>query len=264
VFGLEMSKEELALRRTCARAGVDYQRVKESRGRLRDEDWDRLNDTAPSLARLPIWVEDFQPRDGQPGAPPTMAVIRSKLRRVMAVAKKQHVKIACVVFDYLQLGDPAGLTDKKASREEKVTAMSRAWKALAREFGVHVILVSQFSREVVKEDRRPKMSDLRESGAIEQDANNILFIYHLNEKEVQERIQELQKQGAPVDEYEFALQMGYSLAALIIEKQRGGAAKVDVDVAWEAKFTTFIDLGHLRRYHYDGELFEPLEDEEAA
>jgi replicative DNA helicase len=216
VFSLEMPKEQLALRSACAEGRVDG--LKARSAELQPADWSRLTEAAGFFTRLPIWIDDT------PSA--TLLDIRSKVRRIKAEYEREATdteparRLKLVVVDYLQLA-----RGEAESREQEIAGLSRGLKALAKELGVHVIALSQLNRAVetrAVKDKRPQLSDLRESGAIEQDADTVVFIYR--------------------DEYynpETTQHAG--LAELIIAKQRNGPTG-KVLVRFDAKSTRFDNL----------------------
>ena len=160
LFSLEMSKEALVQRMLTSEARVDAQRLR--KGMLRDDDFTRMARAAGTLSAAPIWIDDT--------AGISLLEIRSKARRLRADAK-----IELVIVDYLQLiSGPSS-----ESRQQEISSISRSLKALAKELNVPVIALSQLSRapEQRAGDHRPQLSDLRESGAIEQDADLVMFIY---------------------------------------------------------------------------------------
>ncbi len=162
VFSLEMPKEQLARRLLCSEAGVDGNRLRS--GRLNRDDWAPLTRAAGELSELPLWMDDT------PGL--TMMELRAKARRL-----KSEKGLELVVVDYLQLMRSGTRTE---SREQEISEISRSLKALAKELSLPVMALSQLNRGVETrgtKDKRPQLSDLRESGAIEQDADTILFIY---------------------------------------------------------------------------------------
>ena len=174
-FSLEMSNRQLALRLLCADARVDAHGVRT--GRLADDEWQNLSLHAGALAEAPLYIDDT----------PGMSVLelRAKARRL----KKEH-DVGMIVVDYLQLMQgPRGVE----SRQQEISTISRSLKALAKELDVPVMALSQLSRapEMRGGDRRPMLSDLRESGAIEQDADVVLFIYrpefYLKKEEAQQK-----------------------------------------------------------------------------
>jgi replicative DNA helicase len=162
IFSLEMSKDALVQRLLCSEGLVDAQRLR--RGQLRDDDYPKLARAAGLLGTAPIWIDD--------SAALTPLAMRSKARRL----KAEH-DIALVVVDYLQLMQGPGDAE---NRQQEISYISRSLKALAKELDVPVLAISQLSRAPEQrggEHRRPQLSDLRESGAIEQDADLVCFIY---------------------------------------------------------------------------------------
>ena len=162
IFSLEMSKDQLVQRLLCSEGLVDAQRLR--RGQLRDDDYPKLARAAGLLGTAPIWIDD--------SAAITPLAMRSKARRL----KAEH-NIAMIVVDYLQLMQ--GPTDAE-SRQQEISYISRGLKALANELDIPVVALSQLSRAPEQrggEHRRPQLSDLRESGAIEQDADVVCFIF---------------------------------------------------------------------------------------
>jgi replicative DNA helicase len=162
IFSLEMSKDALVQRLLCSEGLVDAQRLR--RGQLRDDDYPKLARAAGLLGTAPIWIDD--------SAALTPLAMRSKARRL----KAEH-DIAMVIVDYLQLMQGPGDSE---NRQQEISYISRSLKALAKELDVPVVAISQLSRAPEQrggEHRRPQLSDLRESGAIEQDADVVCFIY---------------------------------------------------------------------------------------
>jgi replicative DNA helicase len=162
VFSLEMPKEQLANRLLCSEAKVDAGKLRT--GYLARDDWPKLTAAAGTLSDLPIWLDDT------PGL--TLMELRAKTRRL----KSEH-DLGLIVIDYLQLMRAGTKTD---SREQEISEISRSLKGMAKELGLPVIALSQLNRGVESrgnKDKRPQLSDLRESGAIEQDADTIMFIY---------------------------------------------------------------------------------------
>ena len=162
IFSLEMSKDQLVQRLLCSEGLVDAQRLR--RGQLKDDDYPKLARAAGLLGTAPIWIDD--------SAAVTPLAMRSKARRL----KAEH-NIGMLVVDYLQLMQ--GPTDAE-SRQQEISYISRGLKALAKELDIPVVALSQLSRAPEQrggEHRRPQLSDLRESGAIEQDADVVCFIY---------------------------------------------------------------------------------------
>jgi replicative DNA helicase len=160
IFSLEMSKEQLVQRMLCAEGRVDSQRLR--RGELTDEEYKRLAAAAGHLNTAPVWIDD------SPGS--TVLEMRAKARRL-----KAETDIGLLVIDYMQLMASHGRAE---NRVQEVSEISRGLKALARELEVPVVALSQLSRAPEQRtDRRPQLSDLRESGSIEQDADLVMFLY---------------------------------------------------------------------------------------
>ncbi len=162
IFSLEMPKEQLVKRMLCSEARVDGTRMRT--GQLTKDDWPKLANAAGILSELPIWIDDT------PAI--TLLELRAKARRLQSESKEG---LGLIVIDYLQLMRSGSKTD---SREQEISEISRNLKALAKELSVPVIALSQLNRGVEsRTDKRPQLSDLRESGAIEQDADTIWFVY---------------------------------------------------------------------------------------
>lgn len=160
IFSLEMSKDQLVQRMLCSEAEVDSQRIRT--GNMQRKDWDKLANAMSEISEAPIYIDDT--------AGCTLTDLRAKCRRLAMEEKK----LGLVLIDYLQLMEGVG----KEDRIQQISAISRGLKGLARELDVPVIALSQLSRAVEqRKDRRPMLSDLRESGAIEQDADIVMFIY---------------------------------------------------------------------------------------
>ncbi|MFT5357898.1 MAG: replicative DNA helicase [Polyangiales bacterium] len=161
IFSLEMPKEQLVKRMLCSEARVDGTRLRT--GQLTKDDWPKLANAAGVLSDLPIWIDDT------PAI--SMLELRAKARRLQSEAKG----LGLIVIDYLQLMRSGSKND---SREQEISEISRNLKALAKELSLPVIALSQLNRGVEsRTDKRPQLSDLRESGAIEQDADTIWFVY---------------------------------------------------------------------------------------
>jgi replicative DNA helicase len=217
VFSLEMPREQLASRMVCAEGRVDVGKMRQ--GFLQDRDWNSLTQAASFLYRLPIWIDDT----------PSLGVLelRAKVRRLQAEYDRPRPegglgqRIGLVIVDYLQLMSGSQYT---SSREQEISEISRGLKRLSKELRVPVIALSQLNRAVEtrgSKDKRPQLSDLRESGAIEQDADNIIFIFR--------------------DDYYEAESDKRGIAELIIAKQRNGPTG-RVKVKFEAAYTRFDNL----------------------
>ncbi len=161
LFSLEMGKEQLVLRMLCSQAELDNSKVRT--GNLRDRDIKKLAFAAGELGMAPIYIDDAPAQ--------TVMEVRAKARRLR---NDPDANLGLIIIDYLQLMRGAG----EDSREQEISAISRSLKALAKELQVPVIALSQLNRQVeTRADKRPVMADLRESGALEQDADVIAFIY---------------------------------------------------------------------------------------
>ncbi|MGC8736050.1 MAG: replicative DNA helicase [Dissulfurimicrobium sp.] len=206
IFSLEMSKEQLALRMLCSEARVNAQNVRT--GFLSEHDWPALINAAGRLSEAPIFIDDT------PAA--SVLEMRAKARRL----KGEH-DLGLVIVDYLQLMRGRGQSER---REQEISEISRSLKAMAKELNVPVIALSQLNRKV--EDRphkKPQMADLRESGAIEQDADVIIFIYR---DEVYNPSEDNPNRGK---------------AEINVAKQRNGPTGV-VQLAFVSKYSTFANL----------------------
>lgn len=208
VFSLEMSKEQLVFRLLASEAKVDSQRLR--KGFLGETDWPKLTTAAGRLSEAPLFIDDT----------PAITVLemKAKSRRLKADAG-----LGLIIVDYIQLMRASGNRD---NREQEISEISRSLKALAKELNVPVIALSQLNRKVEdRTNRRPQMADLRESGAIEQDADVIAFIYR---DEVYNKSEDNPEKGT---------------AEIIIGKQRNGPTGT-VKLAFLEKFTCFENLAH--------------------
>lgn len=213
IYSLEMSKAQLVFRMLCAEAEVSATRARS--GRLHPNDFKPLIDACSVLANAPIYIDDT------PGQ--TAMEVRSKARRL----KAKH-DIDLVIIDYLQLMNSSSL-NRQESREQQISSISRSLKALARELNVPVIALSQLNRSVEqRSDKRPMLSDLRESGAIEQDADIVMFIH---------------RDASP----EEAMNMEVDQRKLIVAKQRNGPVG-DVDLVFRKEFTKFGSFSPMEGY----------------
>ncbi len=209
IFSLEMSKEQLVQRMLCSQAEVDTQRLKT--GNMQSKDWDKLASAMNDFAQAPIFIDDTS------GC--TLTDIRAKCRRL----KMEQKDLGLIVIDYLQLMEGSG----REERMQQISAISRGLKTLARELDVPVIALSQLSRAVEsRTDKRPMLSDLRESGAIEQDADIVMFIYR----------DEYYKKGEEEDETVKAASKGES--EIIIAKHRNGPVGT-VKLLFQGNITKF-------------------------
>ncbi len=205
IFSLEMSREEVVTRMLCAKGRIDSQRLRT--GKLSEGDFTKLSNAAGALYKQNIFVDD--------SAGLTVTEIRAKCRRL-----RRKPGLDMVVVDYLQLMNGSG----QENRQQEIAMISRSLKNLARELHVPIIALSQLNRGVeAREDKRPRLGDLRESGAVEQDADVVMFIYR--------------------DEYYYPEKVeSKGVAEVVIAKHRqGGVGKVDM--TFLAEFTLFSDMG---------------------
>ena len=206
-FSLEMSKEQLVQRMLCAEANIDSQRLRI--GELRDEDWIQLIQTADSLSAAQIYIDDT--------AGITAMEMRSRARRL----KAEH-GLDLIVVDYLQLMQGSGKRNLSGDRQQEVSEISRSLKALARELNVPIIALSQLSRSVEsRQVKRPMLSDLRESGSLEQDADIVMFLYR--------------------EDYYNPETENKNITELIVAKHRNGPVGT-VNLFFHKQFTKFVSL----------------------
>lgn len=204
IFSLEMSKEQLVNRLFALESRVDAQLLRS--GNLADSDWEKLIEGAGTIGRSNLIIDDT------PGI--SISELRSKCRKY----KLEH-DLKLIIIDYLQLMSGSGRSD---SRQQEISDISRSLKGLARELNVPVIALSQLSRQVEQRpDHRPMLSDLRESGAIEQDADVVMFIYR--------------------DDYYNKDTENKNIAEIIIAKQRNGPIGT-INLVWLPQFTKFVNM----------------------
>ena len=204
IFSLEMSKEQLVNRMFSLESSVDAQKLRT--GQLNDQEWERLIESAGVIGRSQLIIDDT------PGI--SISELRSKCRKF----KLEH-NLSMIIIDYLQLMSGSGRSD---SRQQEISDISRSLKSVARELGVPVLALSQLSRAVEQRpDHRPMLSDLRESGAIEQDADVVMFIYR--------------------DDYYNHDTEKKGVSEIIIAKQRNGPIGT-VELAWLPEYTKFANL----------------------
>ena len=197
IFSLEMSKDQLAQRLLCSEAEVDSQRLRS--GNMQSTDWEKLANAMANLAETNIYIDDSS------GC--TLNDIRAKCRRLAM----QEKELSLIVIDYLQLIMPAG---KMLSLQQHVAEVSRGLKLLAKELNVPIITLSQLSRgPEQRNDKRPQLADLRDSGSIEQDADIVMFIY---------RGEYYVNNGEASEEEALELAKSKGEAEIIIAKQRSG------------------------------------------
>ncbi len=222
IFSLEMSGEALVQRLLCSEAKVSLRNLR--RGSLRNEDWVNLATAAGNLDKAPIFIDDSPML--------SMYELKAKARRL----KAEH-NIEMIMVDYLQLLE-GPQTFRSNSRQQEISEISRALKGLAKELDIPVIVVSQLSRMPEhRQDRRPLLADLRESGAIEQDADVVIFLYR---EEVYDR--ETEKKG---------------IAEVNIAKQRNGPTGM-LELGFQGEYTLFANITFREEERVEEEEYEPF------
>jgi len=231
IFSLEMSAEQLATRLLAEEARVSGDRIR--RGEIGQRDFDRFVQVSREIAGLPLHIDDT------PAI--TLSALRTRCRRL-----KRTKGLSLVVVDYLQLMRPSVGT-KPESRVLEISQITQGLKAIAKELAVPVLALSQLSRAVEsREDKRPQLSDLRESGTIEQDADMVLFIYR-DEYYLQQRAPKQMafdsedKFQSALDKWQRDMEQVHNKAEILIEKQRHGPTG-KIDVLFEGEYTRFADL----------------------
>ncbi len=231
IFSLEMSAEQLATRLLAEESRVSGDRIR--RGEIGQRDFDRFVQVSREIAGLPLHIDDT------PAI--TLSALRTRCRRL-----KRTKGLSLVVIDYLQLMRPSVGT-KPESRVLEISQITQGLKAIAKELEVPVLALSQLSRAVEsREDKRPQLSDLRESGTIEQDADMVLFIYR-DEYYLQQRAPKQMafdsedKFQSALDKWQRDMELVHNKAEILIEKQRHGPTG-KIDVLFEGEYTRFADL----------------------
>jgi len=211
IFSLEMSKEQLVQRLISQTTRIPAQALRS--GNVKAEDWPKLVRGVAEVARAPIWIDDT--------AGVTLMEIRAKVRRLSSQLNAAGERpLALVVVDYLQL--MIGQGNRQENRQQEIAEISRGLKVLARDLDVPVLAIAQLSRAVeARHDKRPLLSDLRDSGAIEQDADMVMFLYR--------------------DEYYNSESDDKGIAEVIVGKHRNGPTG-KVQLAWLEQYTKFASL----------------------
>jgi len=242
-FSLEMSADQLATRILAEQSGISSEALR--MGKISREDFQQLSYASQRLAELPLYIDDTPAL--------TIAALRTRARRL----KRRH-NIGLIVVDYLQLLQGTGRAND--NRVNEISEISRGLKTLAKELSCPVIALSQLSRAVEqREDKRPQLSDLRESGSIEQDADMVWFVYREDYYvAAKEPKQPVDGDDAKTHEahatWQQEMERVYGLAELIVAKQRHGATG-KVRMRFESRITRFSDLADddLRGSSYDGD-----------
>jgi replicative DNA helicase len=230
-FSLEMSSEQLATRILAEESNVSSDRIR--RGDVRKDDFDRFVAVSQYLATLPLYIDDTPAL--------SVAALRTRARRL-----KRQQGLDLIIIDYLQLMRPSTASRGPENRVQEISEITRGLKAIAKELDVPVVALSQLSRAVEqREDKRPQLADLRESGSIEQDADVVMFIYReeyyrgrtpkIGENETQEKFNERH------DEWVAHMEKIHGVAEVIIEKQRHGPTGT-ITLQFEGEITKFSNL----------------------
>jgi replicative DNA helicase len=240
-FSLEMSADQLATRILAEQSGISSEALR--MGKISRDDFQQLSFASQRLAELPLYIDDTPAL--------SIAALRTRARRL----KRRH-DIGLVVVDYLQLLQGSGRSTD--NRVNEISEISRGLKTLAKELAVPVIALSQLSRAVEqRDDKRPMLSDLRESGSIEQDADMVWFVfredYYVASREPKQPVDgDDAKTHELHDKWREDMERVFGLAELIVAKQRHGSTG-KVRMRFEARITRFSDLAedHLRGQDYD-------------
>ncbi len=234
IFSLEMSAEQLATRLLSEESRVSSERIR--RGEIGQKEFDRFIQVSRELPTLPLHIDDT------PAI--TLSALRTRCRRL---ARTKGLSL--VVVDYLQLMRPCVGT-RPENRVQEVSQITQGLKAIAKELEVPVLALSQLSRSVEsREDKRPQLSDLRESGSIEQDADAVMFVYR-DEYYLQQRAPKQMaydsedKYQTALDKWQRDMEQVHNKAELLLEKQRHGPTG-KIDLFFEGEFTRFADLDHV-------------------
>jgi replicative DNA helicase len=220
-FSLEMSSEQLATRILASEAGISSDKIR--RGEIRTEDFPRLVEVSRRLQQVPLYIDDT------PGI--TVNALRNRARRLM-----RQEGLGLIVIDYLQLIEPGGKKRSGENRVQELSDITRALKGIAKELNVPVIALSQLSRAVEqRDDKRPQLADLRESGSIEQDADVVMFVYR--EEYYEARRQPPQGTEKHV-EWQARMDQLLNKAEVIIAKQRHGPVGT-INLYFEGMLTKF-------------------------
>ena len=224
LFSLEMSADQLATRILAEQSGISSENLR--MGRISQQEFRSLARAAAELQSLPLYIDDT------PGL--TIAALRTRARRL-----KRQKGIGIVIVDYLQLLQGSGKGSAGDNRVQEISEISRGLKQLAKELDVPVIALSQLSRAVEqREDKRPQLADLRESGSIEQDADIVLFIYR---EDYYLAARQPSDDHPEIDKWREEMARVYGLAEVIVAKQRHGSTG-KVRVKFDSRITKFSDL----------------------
>ncbi|MDI9409152.1 MAG: replicative DNA helicase [Candidatus Pacebacteria bacterium] len=232
-FSLEMSAEQLSTRILAEQMGISSDKIQ--RGELQAHEFESLTDIVANLEQLPLFIDDT----------PALSVsgLRTRARRL---ARQNKGNLALIVVDYLQLLQGS----KTENRVQEISEITRGLKALAKELSVPVVALSQLSREVEKrDDKRPQLADLRDSGTIEQDADVVAFVYR--EEYYLDRSEPSSSDTVKYEKWQAARARAHNRAEIIIAKQRHGPIG-KVELNFEGATTRFSDIESKEDYHYGG------------
>jgi len=230
-FSLEMSSEQLATRMLSEQAEISSERIR--KGEMNSAEFDRVLEASRHLEHLNFFIDDTPAL--------TIAALRTRARRL-----KRTRGLGLLIVDYLQLINPSGKS-RQENRVQEVSEITRGLKTLAKELDVPVIALSQLSRAVEqREDKRPQLADLRESGSIEQDADVVMFIYRDEYYSIREQPQRRDNEtqdhfNQRFDDWKQRCEQNYGKAEVIVAKQRHGPTGI-VQLAFEGQFTRFGNL----------------------
>ena len=239
-FSLEMSAEQLATRILADLSLVPSDKIR--RGEVRDTDFHKFVEASHALSQVPLFIDDT--------AALTLSAIRTRARRL----QRQH-KLGMIVIDYLQLIQGAGRSNAD-SRVQEVAEITRGLKAIAKELEVPVLALSQLSRAVEnRENKRPQLADLRESGSIEQDADVVMFVYreeyYLEREQPARRVEESEdKFNQRYADWQKRMEDSFKVAECIIAKQRHGPIGT-IKLHFDSEFTRFTNLENYRAHPAD-------------
>jgi replicative DNA helicase len=234
IFSLEMSADQLATRLLSEESRISGDRIR--RGEIGQRDFDRFVEVSRDIAALPLYIDDT------PAI--TISALRTRCRRL-----KRTKGLDLIIVDYLQLMRPAP-GQRPENRVQEISQITQGLKAIAKELAVPVIALSQLSRAVEsREDKRPQLADLRESGSIEQDADVVMFVYRDEYYLAQRAPKELafdnaEKHAEAVEKWQKDMEQAHNKAELILAKQRHGPTGT-IKLFFEAEFTRFGDLDTL-------------------
>jgi replicative DNA helicase len=235
-FSLEMSAEQLSTRILADLSGVPSDKIR--RGEVRDTDFHKFVEASQTMSQVPVFFDDT--------AALTLSAIRTRARRL----QRQH-KLGMIVIDYLQLIQGSGRNNNSDNRVQEISEITRGLKAIAKELNVPVLALSQLSRAVEQRDnKRPQLSDLRESGSIEQDADVVMFVYreeyYLERDEPGRRPEENDdKFNQRYTDWQKRMEESHNVAECIIAKQRHGPIGT-IKLHFEGEFTRFSNLENYR------------------